>query len=39
MMQSLLPTLLMVSGPKIPGNWGYGNSVTNGGTWEMARKK
>lgn len=24
---------------KILGNWGYGNSVTNGGTWEMARKK
>jgi hypothetical protein len=24
---------------KILGNWGYGNSVTNGGTWEMSRKK
>ena len=24
---------------KILGNWGYGNSVTNGGTWEMTRKK
>src|SRR5918993_3972152 len=24
---------------KILGNWGYNNSVTNGGTWEMARKK
>lgn len=24
---------------KLLGNWGYGNSVSNGGTWEMIKKR